>query len=408
MGSVILDTTAPTLTITAPTKSSNTTITNTTIQAVDSNGLLAAKVTIDSSTTAGVTNYNCVQTNVNTVDCSIDIVSSGSLAIKAIDNVRNQIIVTESGYLISSVAPIIVVTAPTKLSNVNISNSTINVTDADGVTAASVIIDSSNTVSYTNFICTQTDANTVDCTVTITSSGNLVIKATDSLVNSATQPEDSYVIDTTLPAITITAPTKSSETTITNTTIKVTDNNAVLLANVTVDVSSTAGRANFVCAQTDVRAVNCTINISSSGNLTVKAVDNAGNITTVTESGYLIIAAALPVVTPAPTVIPAIPVVVTPTTVVPTTPAEVATVPTVIPPAVADVVANPTPVTPAATPALFDVVANLANTAQENPVPFTLGSVVVVTSAALVSIVTVRGIRRRRLEKKLKEVLKKK
>ena len=409
MGNIILDTTAPTLTITAPTKSSNATITNTTIHAVDSNGLLVTKVTVDSSTTAGVTNYNCTQTDLNTVDCSVDIVSSGSLAIKAIDNVTNQIIVTESGYVISSVAPVIVVTAPTKLSNVNITNSTIHVTDTHGVTALSVVIDSSNTVSYTNFVCTQTNANTVDCTVVITSSGSLAIKATDSLTNSATQPEDSYIIDTTLPAITITAPTKSSEITITNTTIKVTDNNAILLANVTVDAASTAGPLNFACTQADTRTVNCTINISTSGNLTLKAVDSAGNTATATESGYLIVVATVPTPapTPAPTVIPAIPVVTTPTTVVPTTPAEAATVPTVIPPAVADAVSNPT-TTPAATPALFDVVANIANTAKENPIPFTLGSVIVVTSVSLLSIFTVRVIRRRRLEKRLKEVLKRK
>lgn len=87
-----------------------------------------------------------------------------------------------------------------------------------------------------------------------------------------------------------------------------------------------------------------------------------------------------------------------------TTPAAAATVPTVISPAVAAAAANQSSAAPAATPALFDVVANLSKTAQENPIPFTLSSIAILTSAGFIWILIDSRRRRRSIEKKLKEL----
>jgi hypothetical protein len=94
-------------------------------------------------------------------------------------------------------------------------------------------------------------------------------------------------VDTDGPVFIITAPTHISSTTISNTTIHV-SNNALIAANVIVDPSTTAGTSTYNCVQTNTSTVDCTIDITSSGDLTIKATDDAGNISIVTESGYII------------------------------------------------------------------------------------------------------------------------
>lgn len=84
------------------------------------------------------------------------------------------------------------------------------------------------------------------------------------------------------PTIVITAPTKSSSSTITNTTVTVTDAGGVTAANVT----ATGGTLN--CVQTDARQVDCTSVISTSGSLAVTATDDIGNVSNLTEAGYTI------------------------------------------------------------------------------------------------------------------------
>jgi len=292
---LVIDTTAPVIAITAPTHVSGANIADTTINVTDDHGLLASQVTATSST-AGYSNFICTQTDAVTVDCTIDITSSGDLTINSHDFASNLGTQTELGYTISTLAPIIVITAPTKIFNADITNTTIHVTDADGIIPADVVIDGTNTVGYNSFTCNPTDANTVDCTITITSSGNLVITATDSLSNASTLAENGYIIETTLPVIAITAPTKISNVNIVNTTIQVTDNNAIIANNVTIDVSSTATADNLVCVQTNITTIDCTIRITASGNLVIKAIDVATNEVLQAENNY-VVDATPPVIT---------------------------------------------------------------------------------------------------------------
>ncbi|MFZ6014785.1 MAG: peptidoglycan-binding protein [Patescibacteria group bacterium] len=283
---VRVDIYAPTITITAPTKLSGATITDTTIN-VTNTAITAANVTVDGSTTAGYSNFSCSQTDSSTVDCTIDITSSGNLVIKGVDDAGNSGTMAENSYVIDTVAPTVTITAPVKISNTTISNTTVKVTDDQAVTASNVTVDGSTTAGTANWSCSQTDSKTVDCTIDITSDGDLTIAATDDAANGASSTETGYIIDPNNPSVTITAPTKISTATITDTTIHVT-NTSITASNVTIDGSTTAGTANWNCVQTDAQTVDCTVDITSSGDLVIVAVDDASNTSYQAETGYIV------------------------------------------------------------------------------------------------------------------------
>ncbi|MPV86159.1 putative Ig domain-containing protein [Ostreibacterium oceani] len=181
---------------------------------------------------------------------------------------------------LSLIPPVVTITAPTTLSTTNITDTTIKVTDDVGILVADVIIDSGTTAGYSGFNCTQTSPTEVDCIVTITSTGDLVVKGTDSDSLSDTDSE-SYNITaaaTNPPVVIITAPTTNSTTEITDSTIKVTDDVGVLVADVIVESTTTTGYRDFACVQTSPTEVDCTITITSSGNLIVKGIDSDGLI----------------------------------------------------------------------------------------------------------------------------------
>lgn len=188
-------------------------------------------------------------------------------------------------------APTVTITAPTKTSNATITDTTIEVTDDLGVLVADVSVGAGSTAGTASLSCAQTSGTEVDCTISITSSGNLIIEAEDGTANLGSDTETSYVIDTTDPVVTITAPTTSSTGTITDTTIEVTDNVAVSTSDVIVGAGSSAGTASLSCAQTSATEVDCTISITSSGDLVIEADDSVGNSGSDTELGYSIVAA---------------------------------------------------------------------------------------------------------------------
>ncbi|MDE2439314.1 MAG: hypothetical protein KGN01_08045, partial [Patescibacteria group bacterium] len=272
-----IETTPPSITITAPTTSSTATIIDTTIHVLDlptlNSGINVMNVIVDPSTTAGTSNFSCTQTDTSTVDCTIRITSSGNLVIKATDNAGNAATETKSGYVIDAIPPSITITAPTKSSRDTISDTFIHITDNSGLSSSDVTLSTSTTASVGSFLCSQTNSKTVDCSIDVLSSGNVTIKASDLLGNTSSQSENDYVIEGVPPIITITPSTKVSNTAITDTTIHVTDNYAISAASVIVDPSTTAGTSNFSCTQTDTSTVDCTIRITSSGNLVIKATD---------------------------------------------------------------------------------------------------------------------------------------
>ena len=294
------DTEKPVIIITAPTKNSAATITDTTIEVTDNVAISAGDVILGADNTAGVANLNCVQTSPTQVDCTLDITASGDLQISATDAAGNTQDANENGYVITldpdTEKPVITITAPTKSSIENITDTTIQVTDNQAISVTGIELRPSNTVGVASLDCTQTSPAQVDCTIEISSSGDLKLRATDAAGNTATADEDGYVLDklpdSEAPIVQINAPTKFSTTTITDTTIVVTDNEEILASKVLLRESNTAGVENFNCTQTSVKRVDCTLDIISSGDLKIRARDTVGNLTTVNENRYLITSTA--------------------------------------------------------------------------------------------------------------------
>ncbi|MGI5898037.1 MAG: BspA family leucine-rich repeat surface protein [Candidatus Dojkabacteria bacterium] len=112
-----------------------------------------------------------------------------------------------SALTVDATNPVITINPPTKLSNKNIDNIVVTVTDNNGILAEDISINSSSTGGPTNLICTQSGTKKVNCTVMITKSGNLIINAVDEATNSTSQMEDDFVIDRILPVVSITSDT---------------------------------------------------------------------------------------------------------------------------------------------------------------------------------------------------------
>ena len=281
----LIDSVAPVIAISASTKSSNTTITNTTIRVTDDVGIASSTVRVSGSATPNA--LSCTQTSATRVDCTVHITTSGTLLVDATDGVGNDATqASEAGYAIDSVAPSILITAPTKSSNAIITNTTIRITDNAAIASSTVSVSGSSNPSA--LACTQTSGTQVDCTVHVTHSGTLLVDATDAAGNDASQTsETGYVVDATAPVISITAPTKTSSSTITNTTIEVTDDTGI--NRTSVEVGGSASPASLSCTQTNAKTVDCTVHITSSGDLTVNATDGLGNHAEETsETGYLL------------------------------------------------------------------------------------------------------------------------
>ncbi len=290
-----LNSLTPMIVITAPTKTSSTTITNTTIRVSDDTSVLANTVIVSGS--ASPTDLVCSQTSASRVDCTVRITTSGTLFVDATDADTNPAPqASETGYVIDTTAPIISVTAPTKTSSTTITNTTIRVTDNNAILSSSVVV--SGSATPTHLVCSQTSGTEVNCTLTIASTGDLLVDATDVAGKPAVQAsETGYRVDSVVPVIVITAPTKIATTTITDTTIRVTDDTYV--ASTSVRVSGSATPSSLVCVQTSDMRVDCTIRITSSGTLLVDATDIDGNPgTQVAESDYTVDATSFSITSP--------------------------------------------------------------------------------------------------------------
>ena len=292
----IADTTRPFILVDAPTKTSNGTIRDTRLTVRDLVGINASDVIIRDNNTVGISNFDCQQIDTTTVNCTLDITTSGDLRIGATDRAGNVTYKTELGYQISqssdNTRPFILVDAPTKISNTTIRNTTLTIRDLVGINASDVIIRDNNTVGISNFNCQQIDTTTVNCTLDILTSGDLRIGATDRAGNVTYRSELGYQIsqssDTTRPFILVDAPTKTSNETIRDTRLTVRDLVAIDASDVSIRDNNTVGVTNFNCQQINTTTVNCTLNITSSGDLRLTASDRAGNVTFKTELGYQI------------------------------------------------------------------------------------------------------------------------
>jgi len=95
--------------------------------------------------------------------------------------------------------------------------------------------------------------------------------------------DDGKSCDTT---IVFTSPTKSSNRTITDTTITINDGDDILAEKVTLDPDSTASA--LICTQDSPTMVICRVSIDATGDLIIQTEDALGNIETGTETGFVI------------------------------------------------------------------------------------------------------------------------
>ena len=284
------DTFAPVIQINSPTSTSTSTITDTTIVVTDDDAIVASKVLVRPESTAGISNFNCVQTNSKRVDCGIRITSSGILRLKATDQAGNIGYKSKGDYEVSSGG--IQIKSPTRVSNTTITDTTIIAQSPAGLSKNKVSIRPDNTAGVSNFNCTQTSNTRVDCTIHITSSGILRLKATDQAGNVSYKSKPGYEISavstTRKPRITVYAPTKVSNGPITDTTIVATDNQGLSKFGVTIRPDNEAGVENFNCVQTSTKRVDCSIDINSSGILKLRVRDWEDNLAHINVNGYII------------------------------------------------------------------------------------------------------------------------
>jgi len=205
--------------------------------------------------------------------------------------------------------PIITFNAPTTLSNTTITDSTVTISTPTGNTITNIQLDPGST-SATLWTCTGTWGWTTDpfispvtCDInSLSDSWTITVTADDSIILASGRNSQSYIIDTTPPVVTITAPTKLDNAAITDTTIIVTDETAINVADVSIDWLSTVTSSLYSCTQTSPSRVDCTISIDDSWDLTISADDVAGNTDTETETDYIIdtIPPVISLLTPSP------------------------------------------------------------------------------------------------------------
>lgn len=218
----------PTIEITAPTIISRNPINNTTVKITTSTpGNIITDIDLRGAAAFGAQLRNCKDRDDNidetpvfpyitSVECQIHgIQETGMLEVHATEKDTSE--QTYEGmnlqkYFHDTEAPKIVISAPTKSSNSDITDVTITVTDGVDLFAEDITIHSDTTVDVLNnqLLCDTDDNNKsiVNCTLTITSSGKLVIQAKDKADNTSTKLVDNFLVDKTPPDVSIDPPAK--------------------------------------------------------------------------------------------------------------------------------------------------------------------------------------------------------
>ncbi|NYT05094.1 MAG: PGF-pre-PGF domain-containing protein [Methanomicrobiales archaeon] len=177
---------------------------------------------------------------------------------------------------IDGIRPVITITAPTKTSTGAIADTTVRVTDNRGINTASVLVNASTSAGYSGFTATQTSATQVDCTIVVTSSGDLIINATDTTGNTQVAAEHGYAISYPPSVTSITPATGSNNgiVTITNLTGTHFAPGASVKLMKTGETNITAG--NVVVASPTAMSCTVTVNYVTPGAWTVVVVNPDG------------------------------------------------------------------------------------------------------------------------------------
>ena len=211
----------PVITINAPTIISNEPINDTTVKITTSNPdhhIIGIGFTGGASVGASITQCKDQNGHVVTgpsynspVTCEISgIQKTGMLEVYATETNGGKW--TQEGknlqkYFHDESAPNIIISAPTKAQNNHITDVTITITDNVDLftTGISIHPDTTADIENNQLLCDtdDNDKSIVNCTLTITGSGDLVIEAIDKAGNSAAKTESNFIIDQTPPIVTI-------------------------------------------------------------------------------------------------------------------------------------------------------------------------------------------------------------
>jgi len=108
-------------------------------------------------------------------------------------------------YFYDTEKPEIIINAPTKVANSNITNIAVTITDNVEMYTDDAKIDPNSTAAVTEegLVCQpcSIDRRKLNCTATVTSSGYLIVRATDKAGNTHTATETGFMIDNTPPVV---------------------------------------------------------------------------------------------------------------------------------------------------------------------------------------------------------------
>ena len=137
-----IDTVDPVITINAPTKKKKDNITNTTITVTDNIEIHPGGIEIAASSTGMAENLECTPDagDHNIIHCTITIIESGDLTIKATDKAGNSITETKEGYIIDRIAPKVLITSTTPINRANRAHYTLQGTCTAGDSGIITII----------------------------------------------------------------------------------------------------------------------------------------------------------------------------------------------------------------------------------------------------------------------------
>jgi hypothetical protein len=173
--------------------------------------------------------------------------------------------------------PVITIAAPTLTSSSTIANTTIHATDDTAIAISAITVNGSATP--TGLVCNQTNSTTVDCTVNITTSGALLVDATDVASNPAIQATQSgYVIDTTAPSSPSASPAAGTYSS--TQSVGLTTNDGTATMRYTTDGSTPTCNNGTIYAGV--------ISISSTHTVKSIACDVLGNGSSVSSNAYTI------------------------------------------------------------------------------------------------------------------------
>lgn len=195
--------------------------------------------------------------------------------------------------------PEITFIAPTIISNNTINDTIVKIISPEGHQIDNITIGGSAYLpGLTNISCIDKDGRTIGpyntsitCNITgIQETGMIEVSANDTTIGERGKNLQKYFYDTSAPNITISAPTKVKNDDITNVAITITDDLEMYNDSASIDPSSTVTYTGWSCepCNIDRRKLNCIVNITGSGNLTILATDKAGNAATNSENDFII------------------------------------------------------------------------------------------------------------------------